>query len=173
MKKLGVILLFFVFAISFGWVFGFYPVLKVNSLYISAKDYRAFDALAAAGDEALGGELQVNKENLLNALISNTLIREELQKNVKKEILDELIREKMNAYLGDGFESEWEKSYGINAAHAKNFIVLPRVEREILESSLLLQGREFSQWFIEAKKSAQVTLFLPSFRWNGSEVIKD
>lgn len=141
---------------------GFYPVLKVNSDWITKRELDArregFKKLAGKDQEWTS---KIESE-FLNFIVNDSLTSEELEK-MSPEVLSDLIRQKtLNAYESIKNEEGWGNIW--------TGFVLPGAKRDVLTERLILDGKEFGGWLQNVKKSAEVTLFSFRFKWDGESV---
>lgn len=197
MKKWIVLLisLLFVSGILYTITARLYPVLIVNSRFVSARDFdNAFAAAsnyyerAADLDKSRGLNPVINpqsqkseiKRAILDSLIEDSLIEEELQKRIKKNDLEAMVVKNIDNALKDNalklsdIEKEVEVIYGVSLRDFKKTALAPQAKREILEGRLLLGDNTKSdvlgQWLQNAKAKAKIFILLPGFEWNGKEI---
>jgi hypothetical protein len=84
---------------------------------------------------------------------------------------DVLVSARVERYRGDAeLRRAAEALYGMEFEIFVEEILAPQAEKDILAGRLYLQGKEFSDWLAEAKRSARVVLALEGFRWTGERV---
>lgn len=151
----------------FLYAVGFYPVAAVNGQVVLAKDLRAALKFAEETEERFrttyGGEIrsmEERKNEVWQTFIEDILVRRELASLIKPEVLNPLLAEKISAVESAEFELAAETLYGATAEAAREFVVLPQAERDILRGRFLLQGADFEEWLKNAKQDARVVTFL-------------
>lgn len=158
-----------------------YPIAVVNARLISAHTflgqyqaaltyYRNMRTTYPTLSADYPPETVQLKASVLEQLIETALIREAVEKEVGDD-LDYLISNKLGRYEADGeFQRAAETLYGLRFPEVRRGMLIPQAEREILAGRLFLNGKNFEEWLVDAKRSAAVTILSGQFRWNGGGV---
>ncbi len=181
----GVILVFILFiAIS---AFGkSYPILMVNGTTISAARFEKNYASAtiyynnllkstannATATAALARLTPLQRETqVLDQLVAAVLIERGAEEYIGSE-LDQLVREKIDQYVSDqSFRENVERLYGMPFSDFRVEVLIPQAKRDILAGRLFLHGENANDWLLKTRKSAQVTILSPKFRWDGEKIV--
>lgn len=157
---------------------GLYPVAIVDYSFITAKTWsKHFDAASQyytlyLNVKNLSSEAaQEIKRATLDKLIENVLVYKSLREiaGPGSEILVADRMQKLNLER-DELREATSMLYGITFEEFKQLALLPEARREILESRLLAENRNFNEWLVEIKANASVILLTPQFSWNGKRV---
>lgn len=108
----------------------------------------------------------------MEGLVEQILIERELEQRYKKDDLQRLIENKLTGIALDSKDMQkgTELLYGLTPEQFKELVLIPKAKQELLEGNLSLQNGSFNNWLTERKKSARVSVFVPSLYWNGEEI---
>lgn len=176
-----------VFGLLVGYAvfYGRYPVMLVNGTMISEQMFqKRYDGAIAYYRSALqtytaaaaifgADERRELKRAALASLVEEALVHAELARREPKELANIIENKISEALKNPDFANAARTLYGLNLADAKRHLLAPQAEREILEGRLFLEKRTLEEWLDGAKLSASVTIFLPGFSWNGSEIVAE
>ena len=112
------------------------------------------------------------KRAVLDNLIENILIDRELKKELKQGDLDNLVKKK----ISDISESQTadkavETLYGFSFSEFKERVLEPQAKKEILSDRLFLASVDFNERMKSVRSQANIMIFLPGLKWSGEEVI--
>ncbi len=172
------IALFVILLISFGY----YPIAMVNGHFISKRTFLKNYGAAAVYYQNFLKTYQQNpapektaspddiQRSVLTQLIENSIVEAGARKEVGAD-LNALVEGKVSqASKEPGLDKAVQTLYGMNLDDFKKEILAPQAERDILTGRLFLKGGNIDDWLRDAKKSANVVIFSPQFRWNGDMV---
>ena len=161
---------------------GYYPVALVNGSFVSARtvnrEYAASDfyyhkMLETYGDKAFGTSTLAATDleaSAMEKIVEDILVEKAAQKEVGSALTD-LVASKLSAV---GSDTELQTAagtlYGLDQNGFRDFVLVPQAERDILSGRLFLKGQKFDDWLVEAKQSANVSIFSSQFRWTSQGV---
>ena len=175
MKK-TIIFLAIVFVISAALISGerILPAIALGGDSFSFRDfYLDRDGLALNRD--LTGEIDPALKNIsdpdlergiINSFVEDALITAELQRRGKNQSdTEKLISDNIKPESLGKIEEATTKLYGWSADDFKKFILFPQARRQILEVEFNREKINFDAWLGRAKKEADVSIYLPRWRW--------
>lgn len=173
------IVFFFVFAYLVSD--GYYPIVSVNGNYIMENEYRTDVRMAsryASAIEKTYADIASTtlatgpamRTEILTKLVEQRLVRAKLKEELKDDY-PYLLSNKLRAYDND-MRLKWASAslFGLKYSDFKVKFLAPQAERDILVGRLYLNGKNFDEWLVEAKKNANVSIFSGKFSWDGEAV---
>lgn len=161
---------------------GYYPVAVVGGdiilagelreEYSAALYYYANSPFTGQRPDVTGGDFQKElRRAVLQELIEKSLVVKGLAARAGDEaenLVDRKIQEQNIDVqtLGDAARA----LYGITAADFVRLALVPRAQREVLESRLFLENKKLDDWLKEAAESATVFIITPEFYWKDGMV---
>ncbi|NCO15466.1 hypothetical protein COW77_00045 [Candidatus Wolfebacteria bacterium CG18_big_fil_WC_8_21_14_2_50_39_7] len=185
-KKKFIILILFVIVIAIVVFISTqsYPVALVNWRLITLKSFKKDSGIAVHYYQKMletydrnqtpvfhSPEIQREIERaVLEQLIKNSLIRQELEKQMKSGELKKMVDNKVQEVLkGKDVGKEIETLYGLSLDEFKERVLRPQAEREILVGRFFLENKSFDDWLKESK--AKIIILMPGLEWNGEKVV--
>jgi hypothetical protein len=115
-------------------------------------------------------------EHALKAAVLSQLVDAVLVEQGAREVvgpdLDGLVKQRVDRYREDNDLANASRVlYGISAEDFTNEVLVPQAMSEILRGRLFIQGASFSDWIIETRRAAKITVFSDQFRWDGTRVV--
>ena len=162
---------------------GYYPVLIINSDFISAKqfirEYHAaviyYENLLKTYNQNIGEEEKLGPEDLQLAVINSLIEKSLIADGARDEAGDDFSYLLKNKLKNISVDKELEKAitslYGMSRDEFILAVIVPQAEREILAGRIFLRGERIGDWIADAKKEANVIIFSPNFKWNKERVI--
>lgn len=186
-KKFQISLIVLIFLISVGWLIfnGIYPVALVGFKPIFAKDFnKNYSASMVYYEKALktyakdSQTLEANeikkeiKRAVLDNLIESILIERELKKELNQKDFNNLVEKK----IGEIAESltinkATETLYGFSFDEFKKRVLEPQAKKEILSDRLFLASIDFDERMKSVRSQANIMIFFPGLSWNGEEAV--
>lgn len=166
-------------------VTGYWPIAMVGYAPITYEEFRENFMMAdhfyrsnikiAGEDERMAEARDIQRDiqrATLEGLIERILIERELRERYSKEDLRQLIENKLSGVDLDSKDMQkgTELLYGLTPQQFKELVLVPKAQQEILEGNLSLRDGSFNGWLAEKKKAARISVFVPSFYWNGEGV---
>jgi hypothetical protein len=112
------------------------------------------------------------KRTVLEQLIQNSLIRQELEKQMKSKDLKKMIDNKIQEALkGKDIEKQVKTLFGLSLDAFKESVLKPQAEKEILNGRLFLENKNFDDWLKELEVKAKITVLLSDLEWKNGEVV--
>jgi hypothetical protein len=166
-----------VVAVFFVWVMGWYPVAQVNGTLVSARDYRmqfriaysyyhadGFEQLFDTEEQIAAVEDDVIAERVMESVVDATLIDTYLRAQVSD--YEKTLEEQASALSSDEVLSKYvtylSQVADVSVATIEQYFLVDRVRYQLLEEQLQDTA---SEWLVEARAQAEVTLFYPGFVW--------
>ena len=161
-----------------------YPVAFVNWRPITLKSFKKDSSVAVHYYRKMLETYDRNQTPVLNSpeiqweieravleqLIKNSLIRQELKRQIKSGELAKIIDNKIQEALkGKDVGKEIETLYGLSLDEFKEIVLRPQIEKEILTGRFFLENKSFDDWLKESK--AKIIILMPGFEWNGEKVV--
>lgn len=162
---------------------GYYPVALVNgeplfaarltrdyesALVYSRKLEGAYRLAGAKVEMPTPLELQLE---VLNRLVDALLIHQAARQEIGGDLVA-FVGERVAKYDGDmGLQRAAEGLYGMNYADFRREVLVPQAERDILAGRLFLKSQDVEAWLRDARRSARVSVFSKSFRWDGEKIV--
>lgn len=186
-KKRLLIILVILILVGVGWFIfsGTYPVVFVGLKPIFAKDFnknysasmvyyeKALKTYAKDSQTLEADEIKKEiKRAVLDNLIENILIDRELKKELKQDDLKSLVEKKIGE-ISDSLtiDKATETLYGFFFDEFKKRVLEPQAKKEILSDRLFLASIDFDERIKSIRSQTKVMIFLAGFEWNGEEVI--
>jgi len=160
---------------------GFYPVIMVNNNFVSArtfwKNYQAGQTYYLNMIKLYGPEDYKSltsdslKLSILTQLVENAIIEDAVEDEVGEDV-GILVSGKIEEFRNDNRikEESVQSLYGLDIGDFREEILIPLARQEVLAGRLFLQGKDFDEWLLEAKRSSSVKILSPQFFWDGEEV---
>jgi len=160
---------------------GFFPIARVNSSWVLAKDldrtmqiadyyYRAIQQAYGLKDP----EEKPTKEDLqaevLTSLIEDQLISEGVRRetgNNYEEVFQSRLAEQLN---DEELLQAGMALYGLSYDDFVREVLSPSVRADILESRLYVNSSTLDDWLRSEKGRADIQIFSSSYFWNGDLV---
>lgn len=166
-------LFLFLSAAVFGY--GFTPILKVESEYVTyakfLKIYGAFKTYDQISQKNITDDKELKRRALaslvedrfIDLLIqkTNANLKLEAQNNVEKAILD------MKDFSLDEAAS---KLYGLSAADFKKFVLIPEAEKDLLIKHYEYNPSDLDGLWDQLGEVAEVKIYYPGYYWEKGEV---
>lgn len=181
-KKLSLAALIILVLFLLIFVFDFYPVAQVNGKLIMARDYHKTFAVAYAyygylnklEEDPMSRDELSDKLRLaaMESVVDDVLVEQKLLQFMKLDEVNQKTDEQLAEMLkGDNFLQEAERKIGVSSGDLKKYFFNKQIRYQILDGRLNLEESNFFIWIDQARKSADVKIFLPQFRWteNGIE----
>lgn len=161
---------------------GYYPIAIVNGdvilagemkeEYSAALYYYANSPLTGQRPDVTGGDFQKElRRAVMQELIEKSLVIKGLTDRAGGEA-DDLVDRKIQEQNIDAqtLDSAARALYGITAADFMRLALIPRAQREVLESRLFLEDKKLDDWLKESAESAKVFIITPEFYWDNGAV---
>jgi len=180
-KVVGFFFLIMFLAIAAILFTGFFPIAKVDSSWVLAKDLDRTMVIAERYYQAIKKAYKLNdpenppteeelKANVLLSLIEEKLIeqgaREELGGEFDRILslrLAEAVKDQELLEAGQGL-------YGLSREEFINEVLKPGVRADILESQLFMSSTDLNEWLADRKEQAQVAIYSSDYYWDGEVV---
>ncbi len=130
-----------------------------NDLKIENKDLKILDS---------SGSQNEIKRATLDSMVDDSLIDQELAKRISSNDLNQILDNKLsNINLDDqSLKQGTEILYGLSNYEFKDYVLIPQAKEEILDGRLAMGGSNINDWLNNARKNAQVSIFIPGFYWD-------
>lgn len=160
---------------------GWYPIAMVNGHLIFAKSfYTAYQSGSAYWGALLAkqnnGSLTPHIQNQIRGLAFESVIDDylstgKLQSDIGAAVLDEKIRAAENEANASTTLKDSLASAGVSDINQVQYFIRQMAIYNLLDGDVRLEGSSAIQWLSDARKRASVIVFIPGYRWTGSEMI--
>jgi len=160
---------------------GFFPIVKVDSSWVLAKDldrtmqvadnyYQSVKKTYNLKDPEKAPSRAQLKATILSTIIEDRLIelgaKRELGSDFDRVLalrLAEVIKDKESLEAGQAL-------YGLRRDDFIREVLVPSLRADILESRLFMESKDLDGWLEEEKKKASVNIYSSDYIWNGEVV---
>lgn len=154
---------------------GYYPLLLVDGKVVMAQEFNRqyaaslsyYEKYLANGSPADDAARVRIAESVLTGMVESDLIDAEVRRQTGAD-LPNLIDDRISGFEKDsGLAAAASSLYGLSFGDFRNEVLVPQAEKDILSGELFLKGQNLQDWLAAKKKSAQVVIFSPLYRWDG------
>ncbi|MBI2039037.1 MAG: SurA N-terminal domain-containing protein [Candidatus Niyogibacteria bacterium] len=158
-------------ALVFFWRSERYPILAVNGVSVSARDYntymRGFERYRRLSNDPL--DAQIVKRAVLMSFVADVLVRSELE---RRGIAAEAEKDVETALAANRAELEKAASelYGWNIETFRRFALDPQARQLALSRELEKEGKALNDWLREALLAASVSVYGIPYEWSNGQL---
>lgn len=184
--KPGIFILLLLGTAAAAVISGFYPVALVDRTPIFYRTWQKTEeaskrfinaSIQSSGQkELINFSLPEHQEKLreirrgaLSFLIENEVLRQEgpsILENFEGESKKRVT--KLNS--GETIANAAKLAYGLSLEDFERLVLLPQARQDVAREALAAQGKNFSDWFLEAKQKKRVRILFMPFEWDGENV---
>lgn len=169
---------------------GDYPALIVNSEPISYSEVSAdlasvmhyYTAISNQGNNGGSADISASKPEIekavLDKLVEDVLVSQELSHRFNQSDIQNMVQAKISEALkGVNIEKGVQALYGLSLDDFRSELLEPQAKEEILQGRMILESHTsssdggFADWLNQERSNARVFILIPSFSWNGQQVI--